>query len=96
MTAAQIDPAERRCTWCHKDVRCERTAKHEQVGKAGNLWADLCDEHAAELDASLGDPKRSLAAWAKAAGGAKKLAREMADAAAPLMAALVKKLKEKR
>lgn len=87
MTSPALNPAERRCTWCFKEIRCARTAKHEQVDKAGNVWADLCDEHSTELDAAVAsvDPKRNLSAWIKASGGSKKLSERMSKAAAPMI-----------
>jgi hypothetical protein len=69
----------RQCTW--KDCAAEGT--HEHTRNDGSVWAVLCDEHHAEVDASapgsaeVFSPKRALRAWVLASGGAKKLAESM-------------------
>lgn len=56
-----------KCTW----VDCEQEAHNPQIGSDGKAWADLCFDHAKELDASLLDPKAVLRCWIRAQGGAR-------------------------
>lgn len=60
-------PAGTKCTW----KNCNRPASHPQIESTGEQWANLCDEHTAELDASVDslDPGDMLRTWILAAGG---------------------------
>jgi hypothetical protein len=53
-----------RCTW--KD--CTQPAKHPQVGSDGRERANLCDEHAAKLEAAVSstDARQLVGTWARA------------------------------
>jgi hypothetical protein len=69
-----------KCTW----VDCNAEATHPQVGKDGQQWSDLCDEHHAQLDKASDDflsgatgPQKMLSAWVKAQGGSKKATERM-------------------
>jgi hypothetical protein len=72
-----------RCTW----EGCEAEAKHPQVAQDGEVWANLCDGHNRELDASMlsGSPKTYLSVWIKAQGGANKAAERMAHGVSEFM-----------
>jgi hypothetical protein len=63
------------CTW----KGCGNTAAHPQTSKSGEVWANLCDQHNAELEAALmgGSARRILSVWVLAAGGAKKMAERI-------------------
>jgi len=62
------------CTW----KECTMEAKHPQLDRNGNEWANLCDIHHDELESAIGaEPKRMLSAWVKAMGGAEKAANRM-------------------
>lgn len=74
------------CTWQDPpDTRCTREATHPQTAEGGEVWANLCDEHAKQLDASVNglivednhNPAAVLRAWVRASGGAKKMAGRM-------------------
>lgn len=63
------------CTW--KD--CVEPATKPQIAGDGKVWENLCDAHAAELDAPIDDlnvPKM-LRAWILAQGGAQAAAERM-------------------
>lgn len=57
------------CTW--KD--CTKEAIIPQIGENGEEWANLCLEHAKELDSALSSTraKRLVRAWALAGSGHK-------------------------
>ena len=68
------------CTW----VDCTAVATHRQVGKDSQQWANLCDEHHAQMEKASGDflggitgPQKLLSAWVKAQGGSAKAAGRM-------------------
>lgn len=62
------------CTWKY----CEKNAVHPQVASDGEVWANLCDEHHAELEAAIGDrPEKMISAWVLAMGGAKLASRRV-------------------
>lgn len=77
------------CTW----AGCDKDGGTPQLGRNGQEWARLCDEHAKELDAdaSSGVPKRIMRAWVKAQGGAKAAAERTSRCLGPIAAALVSK-----
>ena len=55
------------CTW----KECTRAGNESQIGRTGEEWALLCDEHAAEMEKALDtlEPKPILRAWALARHG---------------------------
>ena len=63
------------CTW----QSCHEEAIHPQIGADGLSWAELCNEHDAELRASTDqmDPKKILRCWVLANGGAKAMSRKI-------------------
>lgn len=63
------------CTW--RD--CEQDATHPQLDNNQEQWANLCNAHAAEMDAALAaaDPKALLRCWALAYGTREQFARRM-------------------
>jgi hypothetical protein len=62
------------CTW----KGCSKPAKHQQTAKDGEEWANLCDEHNAELERSISGPAPVvLRCWVLAGGGAEKMAARM-------------------
>jgi len=64
---AKIAFSKPKCTW--KD--CGRIAEVIQLDRFGNAWAHLCQEHHDELEAAIDDhPRKLLACWVKASGGA--------------------------
>lgn len=73
------------CTWQEKDRRCEAEATHPQRSNDGSVWANLCSEHHSLLESAMpgketeGDPRKMLAYWVKANGGAKKMAASMVN-----------------
>jgi hypothetical protein len=81
----------RRCTWQDPpDRRCPNEATKPQVGTTGEQWADLCEHHAVELDASIAcvnaqdykpvrDIRNMMRCWVSAGGGAKKMAKRMSE-----------------
>ena len=54
-----------KCTW----VDCENIGRNPQCGSDGSEWANLCDEHAKELDSNLMDSRGVLRCWIRAQGG---------------------------
>ena len=63
------------CTW----VGCTRIAKFPQTTKDGEVWANLCAEHAKELESGLtATAPIILRNWVRAGGGAEKMAARMA------------------
>lgn len=60
------------CTW----AGCANPARHELGSRDGSKWANLCDEHNAEMDAAVNSPQVGdiVRAWIKAKGGAEKAA----------------------
>ena len=57
------------CTW----VDCTEASTHPQIGQTGQVWANLCLHHHAELNTAMSTSvPRMLSAWIKAQGGAKK------------------------
>ena len=59
------------CTW----VDCESVAVAEQIAEDGNVWANLCEAHDAELSLAITEGVRPMMqAWVKAQGGAKEAA----------------------
>jgi len=64
-----------KCTW--KD--CERIAEVLQLDMFGRTWAHLCAEHHMVLEEAIAapNPRRLLACWVKASGGAEVLAQSM-------------------
>lgn len=64
----------KKCTW----EGCDRLARNEQIASNGEVWADLCNEHAEELDGILDqEPKAILKKWIKAQGGSKRAASRL-------------------
>ena len=63
------------CTWKH----CSKPAAHPQTATNGEVWANLCDQHSAELEAAIGgsDAKLLLRLWVMAGGGAEKMGARM-------------------
>lgn len=63
------------CTW----VGCRSEAVIEIETKDGDVWANLCSEHNAELDRSVMSfsPPKMISAWIKAKGGAEAAAAAM-------------------
>jgi hypothetical protein len=65
------------CTWAD----CTNPAIKKQVAEDGEVWANLCNEHAFQMDQSLNEiatnPAKMLGAWVKAQGGSKKAAGRM-------------------
>jgi hypothetical protein len=61
------------CTW----EGCDKLATKPQIAKDGEQWANLCDEHAAKVDAAAMDtrPGAILSTWIRAQGGPKAAAR---------------------
>lgn len=80
---------DRRCTWVDPSTplgierRCDQPAHWQQPSQDGEVWADLCDKHADELNDSIEshnaepDVKLILRNWVRAGGGAKKMAGRM-------------------
>ena len=68
-----------RCTWkAMGEARCPETATHPQSGTGGQVWANLCEAHHQEMDASVGvDAKTMLRNWLRAQGGAEAAAKRM-------------------
>jgi hypothetical protein len=69
-----------KCTW----LNCEAKAQYPQISGDGSAWANLCQVHHQEIDDCMikfdspeYGPKRMLASWVKAQGGAKKAAERM-------------------
>jgi hypothetical protein len=82
------------CTW----VDCNNEATAPQVGKDGNQWANLCEEHTKEMDDNLMDAKGVLRCWVRAQGGAQGMVGKMRasgeiDRMARFMHRLSKKVK---
>jgi hypothetical protein len=65
-----------RCTW----KGCKSAAVHPQVATDGDRWANLCDEHNAQLEAAITktEPEALLQCWTLAGGGAEKMAARVA------------------
>jgi hypothetical protein len=68
-----------RCTWNEKDERCDKEAKFPQIATDGEVWANLCEEHNAQLEQAIEllDARKLLSSWVKAGGGPKKMASRM-------------------
>jgi len=63
-----------KCTW----EGCDRPARNEQIARDGQVWADLCNEHAEEIDDILDQESGAiLKKWVKAQGGSKKAASRL-------------------
>lgn len=63
------------CTW----VKCDNRAVHDQVGRDGDVWACLCNEHQIELQTAMrSGPQQVCSAWVKAQGGARAATDRMA------------------
>ena len=61
------------CTW----IDCNNVATVPQISQDGSRWANLCAEHAKEIDDNLLNPKGTLRCWVRAQGGASVLAKKM-------------------
>lgn len=68
------------CTW----VDCKNEAHVPQIANNGSVWAELCFEHAKEIENCMTKfqedgygPKRMLSSWVKAQGGVKAAAARM-------------------
>jgi hypothetical protein len=64
-----------RCTW----IGCDKVATHEQFDRDGKSWANLCDEHNAEIEKAIDTMKPGvlMSAWIKAQGGSGAASRRM-------------------
>lgn len=80
--------AQANCTW----EKCPEVATVPQTAKDGEMWANLCQAHHDELEASINrlftDPgrnaiKRHLRDWIKAQGGSKAAAKRMSGLLRP-------------
>jgi hypothetical protein len=65
------------CTW----VDCKETANHIQKSQNGDVWAKLCEAHHFKLEDAIryADNGVLMSRYIKASGGAKVLAKTMAD-----------------
>ena len=66
------------CTW----EDCHEPALMTRIADDGEQWANLCEQHAKELEhaetvALTSDPRQILAAWIKAQGGTEKAVEQM-------------------
>lgn len=63
------------CTW--KD--CDKPAEHSQIANDGEQWANLCQQHHAEMEDSISalDARRTLSNWIKANGGAAAMSKRV-------------------
>ena len=66
-----------KCTW----VDCSADAKYPHLSKDGTPWANLCDDHHAQVEKDCDpvdcDIRKMLSSWVKASGGAKVMAGKM-------------------
>lgn len=63
------------CTWSE----CDKIAACDQIDRNGKVWASLCKEHHDMLGAAMASlqPRRILACWVKANGGAGAMAQKL-------------------
>ncbi len=63
------------CTW----KACDRPAAHQERGRDGSVWAELCEKHHVELDEAVAslEPKRLMRSYILAQGGAAAAARRV-------------------
>lgn len=64
-----------KCRW----EGCQNDGTKDQLDRSGIIWSLLCDEHDKRLEEAIKslNPKRLVAAWIKAQGGAKAAAARM-------------------